>query len=151
MKRSTLTSMISLAQRALLTLILIVLCSVPPLSVTILDKSRQPVSGQNRTVVCRVVGSSPTPTVTWTRNGYDIRGASIQVQRSHLEGGDVKCIDPSSKNLFSSSISIFYFEISKLQITRVKVWNKKRFDIKLHSYRGRFSKNSIQARSSTVF
>ena len=52
---------------------------MPPLSVEILEKSRNPVSGRNRSVACRVVGARPTPSIKWFRNDYEIRGATIQV------------------------------------------------------------------------
>ena len=55
------------------------LLTVAPLSVEILEKSRPPVSGRNRTVACRVVGARPTPSIKWFRNDYEIRGATIQV------------------------------------------------------------------------
>ena len=56
------------------------LCSpVPPLSVEIMDKTLAPVSGRNRTVVCRVLGARPTPSIKWFRNDYEIRGSTIQV------------------------------------------------------------------------
>ena len=52
---------------------------MPPLSVSILDQARQPVSGQERRVECRVVGANPTPAIKWFRNDYEVRGATIQV------------------------------------------------------------------------
>jgi len=48
-----------------------------PLSVDILDKEKQPIAGQNRTVTCRVIGARPTPVVKWFKNDYEIRGSSV--------------------------------------------------------------------------